>query len=437
MKKLILPLKRNNDASQYHLSSNAFYAGLQAVVTLFATFVVIRVVVREVGVESFGLWAILLSFLSLGRALDISGIGGLAYFVAKAQSKNEDTAVYIVTMALFSITFGVLFATLFALNINHILRMVLGEGFGREEIFLAKLVLLNSLILAPISLAFASAVDGLKRSDIRAKIIIFSNLVLLCLIFVLVPKFGLNGYVVSLMVQNIIILILSIKIIDKNIFGLSSSIKRVNSRVSFEILSYGLKLQVNNLAGMFSDPVVKYYLSQYAGLEKVGYFEMASKLVLGFRGIIVQMAYPLIPEFSDVNNEKNILREMLNKASKLLRLSSLIMVCAVLIVSPIYSYFLLGSVVYELMITAAILAIGYAFNIFSISYYNLGVGKNVWRWNIFAQVSVAITVAICGFVMNELFLFYEIVISFSVGILLASIFTIYGNAIVMRRKGFL
>jgi O-antigen/teichoic acid export membrane protein len=430
-------LRRKIKEIRCSITENSFYSGLQAIVALFTTFVVLRILVSEIGVESFGLWAILVSFLSLGRALDISGIGGLAYFVAKAQSKGDDTAVYIVTMALFSLTFGVAFATIVTLNINLVLSMVLRNGFGAEEVFIANLVLLNSLVFAPISLALASAVDGLKRSDLRAKIIIFSNVSLVGLVLVLVPKFGLSGYAVSLMIQNAIILMCSLKIITKNIPRLGASIKRINSQISFEILSYGLKLQVNNLAGMFSDPIVKYYLSQYAGLEKVGYFEMASKLVLGFRGIIVQMAYPLIPEFSDVNNNKCRLSDLLDKANKLLRLSSIMMIAAVLFASPIYSYFLLGGVVYELVITTVILAIGYAFNIFSISYYNLGVGKNVWRWNILAQMSVGVTVSFIGFVMGELFLFYEIVIAFSVGVLLASIFTVFGNARTMRRMNLL
>ncbi len=78
-----------------------------------------------------------------------------------------------------------------------------------------------------------------------------------------------------------------------------------NKPIFKEIFSYGMKFQVISLFSMFNEPVTKALLAKFGGLAFTGYYEMANRLIMQVRGVIVNANQSLIPVLINKGKENH------------------------------------------------------------------------------------------------------------------------------------
>ena len=70
------------------------------------------------------------------------------------------------------------------------------------------------------------------------------------------------------------------------------------------MMGYGLNIQMISVSQMLYDPITKGLLVKFGGLDLAGYYEMANRMVIQLRGLIVSAVQVLVPTIADLK-EKN------------------------------------------------------------------------------------------------------------------------------------
>lgn len=267
-----------------------------------------RFLLDELGVKLLGVWSVVMSTSSVANIADLGIATSMVRFVSLYEHKNN--LERIPKLIFTGVVLNVVIFIPICLLIWPVAYFLLGNIIEADYVDLARQLLPFSLICVLInSLAgvYGSILDGFRKNYIRNSIFSFSSLLFLFLTMWSVKKYGLIGVVWSQVLQSslslILCIIFSIRVIRFNPF------KWNWSRTIFkEIFNYGIKFQLTSITGILNEPVTKMLLSKFGGLAFTGYYEMANKLVMQIRGVIVNANQSLMPlmvkeSVSESNNQ--------------------------------------------------------------------------------------------------------------------------------------
>ena len=78
------------------------------------------------------------------------------------------------------------------------------------------------------------------------------------------------------------------------------------------MFSYSMNFQAISIVGMFWEPVIKIMMSYWGGLVSLGLYEMANKLIVQTRSIIIEATKIVVPITAKNNAISQDLRPNLN-----------------------------------------------------------------------------------------------------------------------------
>lgn len=282
--------------SKARLVRNAGASVLQVLLTAALVFITYRLLLEYLPIEQIGLWALIVGSLAVARLAEFGLGSGIMRFVAGDMAVGAaDKAALSVGMAVGCSLGLVIFVGLIAYPL--ILPWVIAVAPEGLEAATETLFLTASVAVAigtPASI-FLGAIDGCQRMDIRAGIQISGNILQLVLTAVLLPGGGLAalGYV---QVAQASFLLLA---------GLAVTVYLIGARIGAywgfdkarlrEVITYGGALQLSAIAQMFFEPLTKVLLTALGGLALTGYFDVANRLILQFRGIIIAAYTAVVP----------------------------------------------------------------------------------------------------------------------------------------------
>ena len=168
---------------------------------------------------------------------------------------------------------------------------------------------------------------------------------------------------------------------------------RVDPALLREFFRYGLKLQVNSLAGFLNFQLDKLLIGHFLRMEFVAFYEMGSKLAMAVRYVPSMMLAPLIPAAAElsVRSDAGRLEELHLRGTKYLALASAPLMAFMVAMGPAVMHVWLGTQSTPQSILALqILSIGYFFNIVAGAAHSIGRGIGVLKYEI--QASGLITV---------------------------------------------
>lgn len=428
------PLQKTklNELLNERLGRNVLLSGGQAIVAAVVMFLAYRVFLREVGLERMGLWSLLLASASAARLADVTGAGGLSRFVAQAREDGRDAAIYVHTLTLATLALYTMLSILLYAFAEPLLRLLVEPDSFEEARTLVPLAVVTGLILNPIGSMLTSGIDGTRRADQRAILVSFSYVVFLAVVLATVPVFGIWAWGWALVCQQIVVIVGAWVILRHHIEGMWFFPYRWSNSVLGETVKYGLKLQANASAGMLSDPLAKYFLSRFGGLEAVGLYDLAARLVLAFRGVIVQMAMPIVPEFAALHRDHEKITELLRKARGVVARSAIVYVVGILLSAPLYSLFMFGELKMDLILIVAVLALGYGINTMAIPHYFAGVGLNKMRWNVGSQFLMAASIVLLSIWLGPRFATAGVISAVFFGLVGGAIMIMIGNSYALR-----
>ena len=404
---------------------NAAMSVVQVIVISGILFILYRFLLRTIGVEQLGIWALVLTTTSVTQIANFGLSGSVVKFVAKyiARGENEKVSRAIQTAA---VSVGA-FISLFLVIGYPIARWVLDLAIPDKSLPLAIAILpyaFLALWIMAITSIFQGGLDGYQRIDLRSLLLMGGAGFHLFLCFKLAPTYGLKGVAYARVIQNLTMLLSSWFLLKRHLPLLPIFPYKWDKSLFKEIISYGINFQVISIIGMFYQPITKALLSKFGGLSMVGFYEMANRMIQQLRALIVSANQVLVPAIADLKEKapQKIQSVYLTSYQLLFYLAfplySLIIVC-----TPFISELWIGHYESAFVIFATLLAIAWFLNTLNAPAYFAYLGIGVLRWNLISNISSVSLNFGLGFLLG---VFYG-----GIGVVIAAIFSMaLGSSII-------
>lgn len=404
------------------ITFNAFSAILQVVVVGIVYLILYKFILVQIGIKLLGVWSLIIASTSVASIANFGISSSIVKFVSAYYArKREDLIINLVFTAFIFIliTYTVISILLYFFG-THFLHFAIEEEYIDIAISILPVSLI-ALIINALSGVFNSAIDGIQKNYVKSYIVTLSSIVILFLSFFFTPIYGLLGLVYAQIFQSIFVLLLS-AFYCKKLFKFEFDFRwHWDTALFKEIFNYGIKVQVSSILEMTADPIIKFLLSKFGGLTIVGYYEMATRLVLQIRGIVVSANQVIIPVISESkeNNPGNI-NVVYKKVFSFVLYLNIILTTIILVSAPVVSLIWIG---YYESIFVNILLLSSAAFFFNISstpaYFNyMGEGR---LNNIILSISIGFsTNIVLGYLLGSYIGGIGVVIAANIGLVLNS-----------------
>lgn len=414
-----------------NILSSGGQVGLIGIVYFF----LYKFLLKSLGVELLGVWSVVMATSSIANIANFGVATSVVRFVALyvKDGTREQINQLIFTAVIFIFGFFVLLSAI----IMPFADILLSHVIDAKYLSIALKILPYSivcLILNAVAGVYASVLDGMQKNYIRSLIFTFSSLVLLGLTFLLTPKMGLQGVVVAQLSQSIFTII-GCLILVINLTKYNPIKWQWNKLIFKEIFTYGIKFQFISLSAMFNEPITKLFMAKYGGLQFTGYYEMANRLIMQLRGVIVNANQSLMPLMvksakETDNNESN---DRIYKFSFLgVSSISLILLAMPLLASGIIAHIWIGH--YEPMFDYILLLAGASmyFNLLCSPAYFALLAEGRLNPIIISQIIIGLINIILAFVLGKLLGGNGVVYAWLIAVFLGTFFLLYKYSSIIK-----
>lgn len=364
------------------MTFNALSAIIQVVIVGLMYLILYKFVLTQLGIELLGVWSLIVASTSVVSLANFGISSSIVKFVSTYNTRKRTDLVnkLIFTSLIFILTTYTLLSSIIYFLGSSLLHFIIDEQYISIALTLLPFSL-TSLILNATSGVFNSAIDGIQKNYVKSYIVVFSSIVLLILSILLTPKFGILGLVYAQVFQSIIVLILTIFYFRKLVYFPINFRWNWDNTIFKEIFNYGIKVQISSILEMTFEPISKFLLSKFGGLTMVGYYEMASRLLVQLRSLITSATQVIIPVVAESkeNNPSNI-SAIYTKLFSIVLYLNILLTTFIVVSAPVISLIWIGH--YESIFVNIVIvsSLSMFFNISSTpAYFNfMGEGKLNW-----------------------------------------------------------
>lgn len=366
-------------------------------------FILYRFIIRTVGIEMLGVWSIVLAATSVANVANLGFAGSVVKFTAKynARNDNETVARVIETSAIsLSVVFGVGLLVLYPLCAWMLRWVVPSEVFECALSLLPYAVI--SFWITQMTGVIQACLEGYQRFDIRSMLVIGGALGNLLLCLVMLPAYGFVGLAYAQVINAAVLLVVSWVLLKRMLTVLPFIPYRWDRKLFGEMFSYGANFQIITVLTIFHDPVTKALLTKFGGLAVTGYYEMASKMVMQFRSLLVSANQVLVPTIADLQeSNQHTMNTIYSDSYGLLTYVSLPVYSIIIALSPTISVLWIGEYQDIFVICSSVLCIGWFVNTLSVPAYFYNMGTGDLKWNVVSHVAGCILNFVLGFILGN------------------------------------
>jgi O-antigen/teichoic acid export membrane protein len=404
------------------LLPNAALAVVQVVVTSGLLFLLYWFLLRQLGAEALGVWTLLMAATSLANISNMGFSGGVVRFVSRylAKGSPEDAASAVETAFLsIAAVIGVVGVAMWV-AIEWVLALVIPPHWIDE----ARAILPYSMIalwLSAIGSVVHSALDGCHRSDLRSLSTISSQPVLLIGAILLTPSMGLQGIAWAQIAQYLVWIVVGWLLLKRQLAPLPAIPYRWSRRFFQEMWRYGVNFQAVTLMLVLSEPLAKGLLSFHTNLSAVAYFEMANRLIVQTRSVLISANQVIVPYYSQLHTQGSTqLGDIYLRNLKLVSLLGSMLFSAVLAVAPVVSQLWIGHLETQFLVFVGLLSVGWFINTLAAPAYFANLGMAYMRPNVAGHFAMMLGMIAVGLSMGPFFKPYGSAMAWPVGLLIGS-----------------
>jgi len=386
-----LPISDKNRALvTEQFAANSISGAVQFLVVSAVYFFTYPLLLKSLGPERFGLWAV----LGLPSQYVLLGTFGLSHALIKlvAEDPAQVESDHLSKLAGSVTTVFILVGSSLALATFIWREEILGwlritPGLvpeARVLLFGFAWVIFMSLLAS----VYLAVLSGLHRMDLANAIqTVGSAITGVGIVVALKTGSGLVGVMVVYAISAAFIWLTALSL-SRRIAGVSWSIlPRSSLKASVSLFRFGLYVYVAGLGGMLLEPSLKVLLSRYSGLASVTNFEVASRMLIQVRSLFANVMLPLLPASSLLMNDVPAIRALFGRAMRLLWLTAIPVFVALSGLSAPLLHSWLGRDVPVAAVAMTVLAVGWLFNILTIPSYILVQGMNFPRYATVSSVA--------------------------------------------------
>lgn len=395
---------------------------VQAFVSGICAILVSKFSFHFLGAGLLGFWAIILSISSFGAFLNSGICVAVIKFIAEKNVGDidyDDIRKTIFSSLVISVFLTVIAS--FLIFIIYLIYFRFQPSYNNLSWQLYAFCAIVVFILTSLSNIILNYFDGFKLTYIKNFIIIGTTALYLAASYFFLKNFSLIGLVILLIVQNGLIIIIGLFALKKKEFFVLS-VKYFDLNCAKELLKFSTKVQYITVVSIVLDPLTKGLLKHFGSYSNVGIYDMANRLVLQVRTIIVNLNQLLLPYFSAKSENSNQNNQYIYiTIFKLILVPTILIFVSLIFFSKSFSIFWLKEYNKEFILYITLLSFSCMLNVLSTpSYYSkLGQGKLKELLNIHLIMGI-INLAL-GVLLGYIFSAQGVVIAWAVALSISSI----------------
>ncbi|GAV19884.1 polysaccharide biosynthesis protein [Mariprofundus micogutta] len=404
------------------LKRNGIFTLLQVLVTGGVYFFLYKYLLDSIGVDLLGVWSLVLVSVASARLSELGFASSVVKFVAKYRAKgNENKASEITETALVTVFSIILIVSILS---YYPLQVVLGFLIPQEKVSYALILLpfaLITLCINTVSGVMMAGLDGCQRMDIRNVLMMSGILINLGLVIILLPDFGFIALAYSQLFQSLFILLTAWVFLRKELpsFHLMAKWRK---NVFLEIWRYSITFQFTSVISMTYEPVTKGLLSYFGGLPMVGYYEMANRMVMQIRSLIVSVNRIFVPAVAEiVEIDVNRVKLLYLKTYDMFFSINLLLFGFLIVAVPAISDIWMGDSNQVFIVFSWLLVVGWMINTFAGSAFFFNQGAGSLRPNLIAHSLICVLNVTLGLFLGFVFGGFGVVIGWSLSLVVGSI----------------
>lgn len=285
------------------IAKNSVFNIIRTFITVPLTLVVTPFIIRKLGAEEFGIWALVGVISSYAQLSDFGMTESLIKFVAeyKAKGDRERLNQVINTALVMYVLTGAICCTLFFVSLPFIVNNVLMIPAGLQKtavnIFGIAIILFFVNMVMGI---FGSLITGFQQMGYSNLINILSVMLTAAgTFYFLSAGYGIKGLIINSALVAFVTIGCNVLVAWRIFPYLSlNPIAHFDRGQLSSIFSFSWKVQVSNVTQLMIFQIDRVLLSHYVGLHAVGTYEIANRIAGQARGFIVSIFSPIIPAAS-------------------------------------------------------------------------------------------------------------------------------------------
>lgn len=392
--------------AKFNIRRNVVSAMLAFAINLALVFVSYRLVVATGGLQALGLWSSLMAWIFVIRLGDVGMATAVVRFVARCDLQSEGMRIrqYVDTALLLNILLFLLLALLgYAVYSSYLTAIVNGDTATVETARTILPLMFTGFFLSNISGQVLGGLTGVHRGYQSATLGVIGTVIQLIVVVWGVPRIGLAGLAWGLVCQHAFLIVAG-WILFVQVMRESSGVTSAALPLHFsppalrEMIGFSLSAQFANLLNGLLEPISKILIGHMAGLDTLGLYEMAFKMVSLPRNALVSGVQATTPSMTRLLVEDpDTARRLFERSERRLMRAMLALSLAIVAAAPLASWFLLGHIDMRLWLFVCLLIFGFIGNVYGAPAYILSLAAGRTR-NVMVSASVAlILAAACGF----------------------------------------
>lgn len=409
------------------LFKNAFFVAGQTITLGIVWIILYRYLLDTIGIEKLGVWSIILAATSASRIGEMGLTASVTKFIATHRSeKDEKAATEVLQTAALSLGAGLAVILILIYPIMKWgLPFLLPENGLKDGLSILPYAFI-SFWFATVGGIWMSCLDGCLRSDIRSGLMIISNLILLIVSISLVKQYGLVGLALAQIIQGCSLFILG-WIAVKNVMPTLPLLPSKWSRKRFSaIIGYGVNFQINTFVMMLFDPITKILFGRFGDLATVGYFEMAQRIVMMVRSLVIASNQVIVPVFASLGkNSNDTAKHLYTRNMQYLIFMITPIFAALIAMMPAISEIWLGSYQHKFVVLGICLTLAWYFNSINAPAYYAFLGQGRLRWVTLGFITMGITNISVGIPFGLLYGWQGVAFANIIALILGSVIITY------------
>jgi O-antigen/teichoic acid export membrane protein len=416
-----------NEYYRSRVALNVISSAIQVIIVGLSYFFVYKILINRLGVDLLGVWSLIIATTSISNLANFGFTSALVKFVAEYNANNNHREI---NKLLFTSFFSMLVMFTLVTLIVYILAYFFIERLvGTSYIGVALNILplsLFSLFINALSSVLTSALEGFQRNYLRNLIYSVTVICYLLLTVALIPFYGLVGLAYAQVIQSLLIFILAYLYLKKLIQSFSLIKWNWDKEVFKRLFSYGYRIQMISIFQMLIDPVTKILISKFNGITTLGFYEMASRLIIQLRQIIVSMTQVTIPIVSHFNQtNKSAIKYVYERGISFVVFLVFPLVAGIFLFIPYLSGIWIGQAEPVFINCVYILALSMLVNILCAPAYFNSFGDGNLNGVLYMNIFIMVIMLVLSIVLGKVIPVYGIVISWGISFLAGSLFLIY------------
>ncbi len=379
---------------------NALFGGLRYVFVAPIPFVMTPLILRKIGVQGYGTWAVFLAINALTSLADLGLVGTLSKFVADYYARRDFASL---RKALNS---GLSLFLLLAITLSFILGIAAvvfsdwlfrGSAIQRAELVTLFRFFLIVVAANVVNLLFASVTTGLQRLDLT-NMISAGNVFLSALFsgILLLSGWGLRGLVYGYAASAVLTVVAYLLTVRRLLPQIALNPFQFDKREAVKLFGFSSRFYVTQAAIAVHTQIEKVFLAALVGVAAAGWYDIASDVSLKIRGAIGFVLSPVLPAASELNalGDERRLQELYYRSHKYLALIGVPAVFFMAVAAPRFIQLWIGPGLSMVAFPLSVLVV--------VGFVNLATGPGFMIFAGRGHLRPGVESAILGIVLNVL-----------------------------------